>query len=312
VKVARVVLLLFFLASLGARAIAHRDPLIVRYRGHWYFPALRFYSGVVFEETDALTPDYRKLAQSGRIRALFPPIAYGPNDADETLAAPPPTAPDRRHWLGTDDRGRDVLVRLLYGMRVSFAFGLLTWAVSAVLGYAIGLVSGWRGGLVDLLGQRLVEITAAIPVLHVILFALCLFRPSLWLLTVLWTAFGWLPFAAYARAEALRVREELFVQSARASGIGGWRLFTRHLLPHTLSPLRALSPLVIGANIAVLAGLDFLGLGLPAPTASWGELLRQGRENPQAWWLLVFPLGALVAVLLALPFLRDVSREEGG
>lgn len=305
---ARRLLLAMLTLSLGARWLAGADPLIARYHGHWLFPAWRFYPASLFDDESGLRPDYRALAAEGKIRAWFPPIPYGPNDSDATLSTPPPTAPDHRHWLGTDDRGRDVGVRLLYGLRTSFAFAGLAWFLSAVFGYGFGLWQGLRGGRSDLFGQRLIEIWSVIPPLHVLLFALCILRPSLLLLTAIWILFGWMPFAAYARGEALRVREEPYLEAARAAGIGGYRLFFRHLLPHTLTPLRALTPIVIGANIAALAGLDYLGLGLPPPTPSWGELLRQGRENWQCGWLLWSPLVALAVLMILLAVAGD-SRE---
>lgn len=300
--------------SFFAKCICNSSPLILRYEGKTYFPAFKFYSAETFGETFLGEANYKELERTERFRKkenwmIFAPIRHGVNEVGENLPTPPPSPPTLANWLGTDDRGRDLLTRLIYGFRNSMLFALVAWLSISVVGYLIGGVQGFLGGRVDLIGQRLTEIWNALPLLYVIIFLLSIFAPSFWLLSAVWVAFGWLSLAGYVRAEVLRVRKMDFVTSAKALGCGQRRIFFRHILPNVLTPFLTFAPFILSASIGSLAALDYLGLGLPPPTASWGELLRQGKENLRSWWLAFFPVFCLFSTLLLLSFVGEGVRE---
>jgi len=309
-----VILTLLFVLSLFSELICNSHPFAVRYEGNWYFPIAKFYPGTQFGEELPTEIDYRKLGESERFRAggnwmLFPPIRYSPNESMDTLDSPPPTPPTLRNWMGTDDRGRDLLTRLIYGFRNSMLFSLVSWLFIVIFAYVTGAVQGYFAGRVDFYGQRLTEIWAALPVLYVIIFLISLFPPSLWLLTLTWVAFSWIGLSGYIRVEVLRVKKLDFVVAANALGASTSRTLLRHIFPNTLTPIITFSPFIISASIGSLAALDYLGLGLTPPTSSWGELLRQGKENLRSWWLVLFPFFSLFFSLLLLNFIGEAVRS---
>lgn len=303
-----------FAMSLVAELFCNNRPYVMRYQQHWYFPMVRVYPASIFsnDSTQALT-DYRVMRESEAFKKpgnwmIFPPVPYHPNESLSDLGQPPPTPPDRHHWLGTDDRGRDLLVRLVYGFRNSMLFALISWAAIVAVAYTLGAAQGLIGGRFDFIAQRGTEIWSALPVLYVILFLLSVLPANLWLLGLVWVAFGWLSLSGYVRAEVLRVRKLDFVAAARALGVRTPGLLFRHVLPNALTPILTLSPFIISMGIATLAALDYLGLGLPPPAASWGELLRQGKENLRSWWLALFPFLSLFWSLLLLNFVGEGAR----
>lgn len=307
-------LALLFVLSLFSELICNNRPYVVRYEGQWLFPLFQFYGGDRFSQDILTEPDYKKLALEDKFKKsgnwmVFPPVKYSANESMENLAGPPPTKPTRVNWLGTDDRGRDLLTRLVYGFRNSMLFALVSWVFVAILAYITGAFQGYLGGRIDFYGQRATEIWNALPVLYVIIFLISIFPPSLTLLTLIWVAFSWVGLASYVRVEVLRIRKQDFVVAARALGAGTPRILFRHVLPNTLIPLITFSPFVISASIGSLAALDYLGLGLPPPTASWGELLKQGKENLTSWWLVAFPFLSLFLSLLLLNFIGEAVRS---
>jgi microcin C transport system permease protein len=300
-----------FVLSLGAELVANNKPLAMRFGGKAYFPVFVDYAPAVFGVTDSYVVNYRALrARFGPGDwALFPLVPWGPYESDGTLAMFP-SAPDARHWLGTDNKGRDLLTRLIYGFRLSMAYALSVWALSFALGIAAGAVQGYFGGAVDFLGQRVSEVWASVPVLFVVLIVIASFTPSLALLVALSALFSWPHIAQYQRAEFLSLRRRDFVEAARALGASPWRVMWRHIFPNALTPVVTFTPFTIAGGITGIAALDYLGFGVPPPTPSWGELLRQALAHfSTAWWIATFTVGSMFAVLLLLVFINEGVRE---
>jgi microcin C transport system permease protein len=308
------VLSVSFFLSLFSELIANNRPIILHYSGSYYFPVFKHYSAKEFGETVRTTVDFRALRKSPQFTAdstnwmLLPLIPFDPNENMDNLATSPPSPPTSQNWLGTDDRGRDLLTRLIYGFRNSMLFALVSWLFITVIALAFGAMQGYFGGRFDFLGQRFTEIWHSLPLLYVVIFLISIFPPSLWLLTLVWVLFNWIPLANYVRAEVLRVRKAEYITASQALGAGTTRILIKHVLPNSLTPVLTFSPFIIAASIGSLAALDYLGLGLPAPTSSWGELLRQGKENLHCWWLAIFPAASLFLTLLMLNLIGDGVR----
>ena len=301
---------LFFL-SLFAEILANDRPILLRFQGVTYYPIWRDYHPKIFHQRETFVVDYRALnGELGRSEwALWPPIRWGPFESDsnlETFPAPPSGA----HWLGSDDKGRDLLVRLLYGFRLSMVFALSVWLLSFAIGITFGALQGFYGGWVDFYGQRLSEIWSAVPVLFLILILIAIFEPNLPFLILLLSLFGWTSIAQYQRAEFLNLRRRDFVEAARAIGASNFRIMFRHILPNALTPLVTFTPFTITSGITAITALDFLGFGVPPPTPSWGELFRQALSNfSTAWWIATFTVGSMFLVLLLLVFINEGVRE---
>jgi microcin C transport system permease protein len=251
----------------------------------------------------------------------MPPYPYGPNESLFDSATPPPNAPSREHPFGTDDRGRDVLVRLAYGFNISMTFAIIVMLIGESIGVAVGATLGYLGGKVDILGQRIIEIWSSLPFLYTIIIIssiivpvyvpgrTAILQPSFWLLVTILAAFEWVAITYYIRGEFYREKARDYVGAAIATGVSEAKIMFRHILPNSLTPVVSFAPFVIVANISSLVALDFLGFGLPAPTPSWGELIAQGTENLTTWWLVFFPLGALFVTLLLVVFIGEAVRE---
>jgi len=300
--------------SLMAELISNDRPLVVRYQGQWYWPLWNDYPETTFggdfeTPTDYLDPFVRaRLAEPGNW-ALYPPNPYGPQTLNYYDRAPLPSPPSRDNWLGTDDRGRDMVAQLLYGFRVSVLFALALTAIGVVLGVLAGAVQGYFGGRVDLTMQRLIEIWSAMPELYLLIIFSAVFAPSVALLLVLLSLFGWMGLADYVRAEFLRNRQLDYVRAARALGLGHGAIIWRHILPNSLTPVVTFLPFRMSAAILALTSLDFLGLGVPPGTPSLGELLAQGKANIDAWWISLSTFGVLVLTLVLLTFMGDALRD---
>ena len=300
--------------SLLAEVISNDRPLLVRYQGETYFPMLKDYSEKTFggdfdSTTDYLDPFIRqRLAQPGNW-ALFAPNPYGPKTLNYFAKAPNPSAPSVDNWLGTDDRGRDLLAQLIYGFRVSVLFALALTTTGVLLGVLTGAIQGFFGGKTDLAFQRFIEIWSSMPELYLLIIFSAVFAPSLGLLLVLLSLFGWMGLSDYVRAEFLRNRQLDYVRAARALGVSHWQLITRHLLPNSLTPVVTFLPFRMSGAILALTSLDFLGLGVPPGTPSLGELLAQGKNNIDAWWISLATFAVLVLTLLLLTFMGDALRD---
>ena len=302
------------------------QPLVVKYNDQYYFPMLRFHSVTEFGAEGFGEPDYRDLkrrfVEDGKgnwvLMALYP---YGPNEALLDLSASPPNPPSRKHAFGTDDRGRDVLVRLAYGFNISLTFALLVTIFSESVGTIVGSALGYFGGKLDILGSRFIEIWSSLPFLYTIIIIssiiipvyvpgrMQVLQPSFWLLVVILAIFDWVGITFYLRGEFYREKAKDYVGAAIATGVSEPAIMFMHILPNALTPVVSFAPFVIVANIGALVALDFLGFGLPAPTPSWGELIGQGMENLTKWWLVLFPLSALFVTLLLVVFIGEAVRE---
>jgi len=300
--------------SLLAEVLSNDKPLVVRYAGQWYFPLVQDLPDTTFggdfpTPTDFLDPFIRDhLAQPGNF-AVFPPNPYHHDTINYFAKAPNPAAPGAQNLLGTDDRGRDLLARLLYGFRVSVVFALLVAAMCTVVGVLLGAIQGYFAGWTDIAMERFNEIWGAMPVLYMLIILSSLFAPSFWLLVGLLSLFGWLGIAAYVRAEFLKNRTLDYVRAARALGQSNRKIMLRHILPNSLTPVVTLIPFELASAIGALTSLDFLGLGMPPGTPSLGELLSQGKENLYAWWISLSTFFVLVVTLLLLILVGDALRD---
>lgn len=302
------------LVSLFAELVSNDKPLIVRYEGQTYFPMLRDYSEKTFggdfdTPTDYLDPFIQQRLSTDGNWALYTLNRYGPNTLNYFAKSPNPSAPTADNWLGTDDRGRDLLAQLLYGFRVSVLFGLALTATGVVLGVVTGAIQGFFGGKTDLAFQRFIEIWGSMPELYLLIIFSAVFAPSIALLLILLSLFGWMGLSDYVRAEFLRNRQLDYVKAARALGVGNWHIIWRHILPNSLTPVVTFLPFRMSAAILALTSLDFLGLGVPPGTPSLGELLSQGKNSIDAWWISLSTFAVLVVTLLLLTFMGDALRD---
>ncbi|SDV47575.1 ABC transporter permease [Chitinasiproducens palmae] len=301
-------------ASFTAELWCNDRPLLVRYHGAWYAPVLHDYPETTFggdfpTPADYLDPFVRDRIERDGNLAIYPLIHYGPNTLNYFAKRPNPAPPSDENWLGTDDRGRDVVARLVYGFRVSVLFALALTAIGTVLGVAAGALQGYFGGRFDLFTQRVIEIWGALPELYLLIIFASIFSPSLLLLIVLLSAFGWIGMSDYVRAEFLRNRNQDYVRAARALGLSHAQIVWRHLLPNCLTPVVTFLPFRMSGAILALTSLDFLGLGVPAWVPSLGELLAQGKANLDAWWISAACFAVLVVTLLLLTFMGDALRQ---
>jgi len=300
--------------SLCAELLSNDRPLVVRYEGQTYFPVLRDYSEKTFggdfeTPADYLDPFIRERITQGANWAVYAPNPYGQNTINYFAKAPSPAPPSRDNLFGTDDRGRDLLAQLIYGFRVSVLFGLALTAIGTVLGIAAGAVQGFFAGRTDLLMQRFIEIWGAMPELYLLIIFSAIFAPSVSLLLILLSLFGWMALADYVRAEFLRNRQMDYVRAARALGVGNLQIMWRHILPNSMVPVVTFLPFRMSAAILALTSLDFLGLGVPPGTPSLGELLNQGKSAIDAWWISISTFGVLVLTLMLLTFMGDALRD---
>jgi microcin C transport system permease protein len=300
--------------SLMAEVISNDRPLVVRFEGATYFPILKDYSEKTFggdfdTATDYLDPFIRERLSKDGNWAVFAPNPYGYKTLNYFAKEPNPSAPSRDNWLGTDDRGRDLLAQLVYGFRVSVLFALALTFTGVLLGVITGAVQGFFGGRTDLAFQRFIEIWSAMPELYLLIIFSAVFAPSMALLLILLSLFGWMGLSDYVRAEFLRNRQLDYVRAARALGVSPWQIITRHLLPNSLTPVVTFLPFRMSGAILALTSLDFLGLGVPPGTPSLGELLSQGKNNIDAWWISLATFAVLVVTLLLLTLMGDALRD---
>ena len=305
---------ILFLLSLFAEVLSNDKPLLIYYQGELYSPIIKTYSEKTFggdfeTEADYIDPYVRNLITQGDNWALYPLNTFSYDSINYYNEQPNPAAPSEQNLLGTDDRGRDVLARLIYGFRLSVLFAFVLTAIGIVLGVVAGAVQGYFGGRLDLFSQRLIEIWGSMPELYLLIIFASLFEPSVLLLIILLSLFGWMGLADYVRAEFLRGRNLDYVTAARALGLSNRTIMFRHLLPNSMTPVITFLPFRISAAIMALTSLDFLGLGVPPTTPSLGELLAQGKENIEAWWLSMTTFVVLVGTLVLLIFIGEALRE---
>lgn len=301
--------------TLPAEFVANDRPLVVRLEGRWFFPALRTYPetafGGEFETAADFTDPYltETLIRGRGGWLLRAPVPFSARTVDTETDHPAPSPPDRRHWLGTDDQGRDVLARAIYGFRVSVTFGLVLTLVSTFVGVLVGLWQGYAGGRVDLVLQRFMELWGSMPQLYLLIIMASFITPGFASLLLLMLLFSWMNLVQLVRAETLKARNLDYVRAARALGMSGARIALRHVLPNAMVATLTFLPFVLAASLTTLTSLDFLGLGLPPGSASLGEMLQQGKANLHAPWLGVTAFAVLAAMFTLVVFIGEAVRD---
>ena len=312
-KILFMVFLVLFVISLFAELIANDRPILVRYDGAFYVPVARNYPETTFGGDFLTYTDYRdpyiaaKISEKGW--ALWPPIHHDYRSISYDVLRPHPAPPGGENWLGTDDQGRDVLARLLYGLRLSLVFGLSLTVFSTLIGVTIGAFQGYFGGKVDLLGQRFLEIWGGLPHLLILVIVASMIAPGFWTLLGVLILFSWTGLVGVVRAEFLRARNFDYVRAARALGMSDRRIMLRHVLPNAMVATITFMPFVLNSSIVALTALDFLGLGMPPGSPSLGDLLSQGKENLQAPWLGLTGFVVVAALLSLLIFVGEAVRD---
>jgi len=308
-----IIFIIILILSLGSELIANDKPLLVRYDSSLYVPAFKTYPettfGGVFEtEADYKDPVVQQLINA-KGWALWPLIEYSYQTPNLELAVPVPSEPTSQNWLGTDDQGRDVLARILYGLRISLLFGFALTIASAVIGIIIGAIQGYYGGWIDLAGQRVLEVWGGLPMLFMVMILVIMFTPNVYWLFLIMLLFGWTTLVGLVRAEFLRARNFDYVRAARSLGVSDRAIIFRHILPNAMSSSLSQLPFMLTANITALTALDFLGYGLPPDAASLGELLLQGKNNLNAPWLALSGFFTLAIVLSLLIYIGEATRD---
>ncbi|WP_319526332.1 ABC transporter permease subunit [uncultured Desulfosarcina sp.] len=312
-----VLLLVLILGSLGAELLVNNRALIVRYQGNWYFPTYGdIIPGTVFGLAYDYETNYRQLAQRfSQEKAgnwvLLPPVPYNPyeNDLRKDSLPPEPPSFQRRHFLGTDTSGRDVLARLVYGFRIAIWFSIALLVSTYVVGISVGCAMGYYGGWFDILLQRIIEIWSTVPFLYVVIIISSIVVPNFWWLIGIMVIFGWMGMTWTIRTVTYKEKARDYVLAAKALGASDLRIIFRHILPNTVSLIVTYIPFSISGGIVALTSLDYLGFGLPPPTPSWGELLQQAWANFSAWWLGFSVIIAMVVTLVAVTFVGEAVRE---
>jgi len=305
--------LTIFLISLLAELFANDRPLLAVYDGQVYFPVLRDYPETTFGGDFLTYTDYRdpfimqQMAQHGW--TLWPPVHFDYRAIGYDVTRPHPAPPSAENWLGTDDQGRDVLARLIYGLRLSILFGVALTAVSSIVGVAVGGIQGYFGGRIDLLGQRFLEIWGGLPQMMILIIVASVIEPGFWTLLAVLTLFSWTGLVGVVRAEFLRARNFDYVRAARALGMSDPRIMVRHVLPNAMVATLTFLPFILNASVVALTALDFLGLGMPPGSASLGNLLSQGKENLQAPWIGLTGFVITALLLSLLVFVGEAVRD---
>jgi len=303
-----------FFVSLFGEVISNDKPLLAGYKGNWYVPIIQTIPETAFggdfdTPTDFLDPFIQAEFDKQGNWVIYTLNPYHHSTLNYFAKTPHPAPPSSDNWLGTDDRGRDVVARLLYGFRISVLFALALTIFGTVIGVLTGAIQGFFGGKVDLVMQRLIEIWSAMPELYLLIIFSAVFDPSISLLLILLGLFGWMGLSDYVRAEFLRNRQLDYVRAARALGLSNWAIIKSHVLPNSLTPVVTFLPFRMSAAILALTSLDFLGLGVPPGTPSLGELLSQGKSNIDAWWISLSTFSVLVVTLMLLTFMGDALRD---
>jgi microcin C transport system permease protein len=303
-----------FLVTLFAEFLANDKPLLIRHEGAFYMPVFAAYAETEFGGDFATEADYRdpfviKLIEENGGTIVWPPLRYSYNTINLDLERPAPAPPSAQNWLGTDDQGRDVLARLIYGFRISVLFGLILTLASSLIGIAAGAVQGYFGGWVDLAMQRFIEIWTSVPSLYLLIIIAAIIEPGFWILLGILLLFSWVSLVGVVRAEFLRARNLEYVEAARALGVGNATIMARHLLPNAMVATLTFMPFILNASITTLTSLDFLGFGLPPGSPSLGEVLAQGKANLQAPWLGLSGFFTIAIMLSLLIFIGEAVRD---
>lgn len=305
--------LVLFVVSLGAEFVANDRPVMVQYQGDLYFPVFKTYPETTFGGLFETEANYRDPYVAELIEEdgwmLWPPIRYSHDTINYELTVPAPAPPSAENWLGTDDQGRDVLARLIYGFRLSVLFGLILTVTSSLIGIVVGAVQGYYGGWLDLGGQRFVEIWSSMPILYLIIVISSFVVPGFWVLLAIMLLFSWMTLVDLVRAEFLRCRNLEYVRAAQAMGVRTPVILFRHMLPNAMVATLTYLPFVLNASVILLTSLDFIGFGLPPGSPSLGELLGQGKANLHAPWLGLSAFVTLAVMLSLLVFAGEAVRD---
>jgi microcin C transport system permease protein len=307
------IFLVLFVLSAPAEFIANDKPLIVKFDGEYYFPVVSSHAETEFGGEFETEADYRDpfvqelIEEKGWM--LWPAVPYDHQTINYDLPTPAPSPPSAANPLGTDDQGRDVLARVIYGFRISVLFGLILTLASSVVGIAAGAVQGYFGGLLDLFFQRFIEIWSGLPTLFILIIVASIIVPSFWTLLAVLFVFSWMSLVGVVRAEFLRVRNFEYIRAARALGVNDRTIMWRHALPNAMVSALTFLPFILTGSITTLTSLDFLGYGLPPGSASLGELLQQGKANMHAPWLGFSGFIAIAVMLSLLIFVFEAVRD---
>lgn len=313
--ISALILGVLILISLCAELLVSNRALVVHYQGSWYFPT---YGAVLSGKTFGLDYEYeadykslkKKFAEKNSSNWVWLPlIPYSAFETDLVANDFPPFAPSQQHWLGTDTTGRDVAARLLYGFRIAIAFSAALLLFEYAIGITIGCLMGYWGGVFDLIFQRLIEIWSNIPTLYVIMIVASIVPPGFWTLLLIMITFSWTNMTWYMRTASYRENTRDYVLAARAIGASGSRIIFKHILPNSISIVVTFIPFSVAAGVTALTALDYLGFGLPAPTPSWGELLKQGTDNLESPWIVTSVVAAMTLVLMLMTFIGEAIRE---
>ena len=304
---------IIFALSLFAEGIANDKPLLLQYKGKFYFPLFKTYTEQTFGGDFPTSVNYKdpliaqNINQNGFM--IFSIIPYSFNTVDYLLPTQTPSAPDKNHWLGTDDEGRDILARIIYGLRLSIVFAFILTVVSSAIGISVGAVQGYFGGKTDIIIQRFLEIWESLPQLFILIIIASVFPPGFWTLLTIMLFFSWPALVGVVRAEFLRTRNFEFVKAAKALGVGNLRIMFKHILPNALVASITFIPFIMSEAIISLTALDFLGLGLSQDYPSLGDLVRQGKDNLQASWIGISIFLVLSSLLTMLIFIGEGIRD---
>lgn len=314
-KYSLLIFIFFFVLSLFAEILSNDKPIVLSIDDKLYFPIFISYTDKQFGGFFDTEADYKDEFITSRLKeksnwAIFPLNPHSYDSINISQSAPNPASPSVHNYLGTDDRGRDVLARLIYGFRLSVLFAFALTAIGIVIGIFFGAIQGYFAGRVDLYMQRFIEIWSSMPELYILIIFSSLFEPSISLLIILLSLFGWMGLSDYVRAEFLKGRNMEYVVAARTLGLSNTKIILKHILPNSMVSVITFLPFRISGAILVLTSLDFLGLGVPPDTPSLGELLAQGKENIEAWWLSLTTFLVLVGTLLLLIFIGEGIRES--
>lgn len=308
-----IIFLFLFVISLGADFISNDRPLIVNYDGNLYFPVFFDYPETEFGGDFGTAADYRDpyvqelINEKGSM--IWPPVRYSYDTINYNLKSPAPSPPDSENILGTDDQGRDVFARMIYGFRISVLFGLILTLSSSVIGIIVGAFQGYYGGILDLVMQRIIEIWESMPSLYILLIIVSFFTPGFWILLLVLLMFSWISLVSVVRAEFLRTRNFDYVRAAKALGVADIIVMWRHVLPNAMVATITMMPFILAGSITSLTSLDFLGLGMPPGSPSLGELLLQGKNNLFAPWLGITAFVSLSLMLILLTFIGEAVRD---
>ena len=307
------IFLILFGLTLIAELLANDKPLLVQFQGDIYAPVLKNYPETTFGGSFASDTNYRDPYVAELIEKdgwmLWPPVRFNYQTINYNLEVPAPAPPSAENWLGTDDQGRDVLARILYGFRISVLFALVLTLTSSVIGIIAGAVQGFYGGWIDMTGQRFIEVWSGLPVLFMLIILSSVIEPGFWWLLGIMLLFSWTELTGLVRAEFLRARNLEYVRAARALGMSDNRIMFRHMLPNAMVSTLTFLPFIFTGAIGVLTSLDFLGFGLPPGSASLGELVAQGKNNLTAPWLGVSAFVTLALLLTLLVFIGEAARD---